>query len=175
MSKAKTFFTLLAIVCSSILLLATAQQGDVLLLNGKEYSIHTNPLEPYLEEHPGRLPKGDVVSTGLWRGYVAKWKVENERFLLVDVGILKSVSKPGEHGFSSELSSVMATMFPGEKEVLASWFTGHVIVPDGKLVEYVHMGYASTYEKYIILRVEKGAVTRKWTADAAGFIKFREA
>jgi hypothetical protein len=37
------------------------------------------------------------------------------------------------------------------------------------------MGYASTYDKYILLRVESGVVTRQWKADAAGFIKFRDA
>jgi hypothetical protein len=69
----------------------------------------------------------------------------------------------------------MSTIFPGEKKVLASWFSGHVIIPNGKLVKYVHMGYASTYEKYILLRVENGAVTRTWTTDAKSFVEFRDA
>jgi hypothetical protein len=36
------------------------------------------------------------------------------------------------------------------------------------------MGYASTYEKYIVLRIEKGSVTRKWETDTQEFIKFRD-
>jgi hypothetical protein len=68
----------------------------------------------------------------------------------------------------------MLEMFPGQKEVVADWFTGHVIVPDGKLVNYVRMGYASTYEKYIILTVKSGVVTRNWSADTAAFIRFRD-
>jgi len=44
-----------------------------------------------------------------------------------------------------------------------------------KLVRYVHMGYASIYKKYIILRVEHGMVTRNRRADAAGFVRFRNA
>lgn len=172
--KRVTKFLIPTIACLSILAWATAQQGDVLILKGKKYFIYTNPLESYLQNNPGILPKADVVSTGLWRGYVATWEVRNDRLLLVDVGILKSVSKPGESGFSTELSSVMSKMFPGEREVAANWFSGHVIVPDGKLIHYVHMGYASTYEKYIVLRIEKGAVTQKWTTDAKGFIEFRD-
>jgi hypothetical protein len=174
MNRGAALFTVTAILCSSILVFATAQQGDRLLLGRKGYSIYTNPLEPYLQDNPGKLPKSDVVSTALWRGYVATWKVENDRFLLVDVAILRSVSHPGEPGSSTEFSSVMSAMFPGEREVLASWFSGHVIIPDGKLVNYVHMGYASTYEKYILLRVEKGVITRKWATDVRGFIKFRD-
>src|SRR5215470_17076950 len=145
MSKAIKLFTVLAILGWSILVLATAQEGDVLLLDGKAYRIYTNPLDPYLQDHPKALPEATVVSTSLWRGYVATWQIEDGRLLLVDVRILKSVRKPGEKDWSSELSSVMSTMFPGQKKILASWFSGHVIVPNGKLVQYVHMGYASTY------------------------------
>jgi hypothetical protein len=168
--KIVTFFA-----ACSVLLLATAQRGDNLRLDGKEYGIYTNPLEPFLQENPGKLPKSDVISTGLWRGYVATWEVKDRMLLLVDVQILHSEKKPGESGFSTEFKSVMAQMFPENKAVAARWFSGNIIVPDGKLVNYVHMGYASTYEKYILLRIENGAVIRQWTTDASGFIKFRDA
>jgi hypothetical protein len=168
--------TLVAVVAGCYLLLnATAQRSDNLRIDGKEYAIFTNPLEPYLRENPDKLPKSEVVSTNLWRGYVATWEVKNQALLLADVEILQSVSKPGESGFLTELKSVIGQMFPGEKEVMARWFSGNIIVPDGKLVQYVHMGYASTYEKYILLRVEKGAVTRQRKTDVEGFIKFRDA
>jgi hypothetical protein len=174
MSRAAKVFILAAIAYCSILVFATAQQGDMLLLDGKKYSIYTNPLAPYLETNPGKLPKSDVSSTALWRGYVATWEVKDDHLLLVDVAILKSVSEQNHKGVSTELSSVMSKMFPGGKAVPANWFSGHIIVPNGKLVQYIHMGYASTYENYIVLRIEKGAVRRKWDTDAEGFIKFRE-
>jgi hypothetical protein len=175
MSRTAKFLSLIAIASCAVLVFATAQRGDMLLLDGKKYSIHTNPLEPYLKDNPGKLPKSDVTSSGLWRGYVATWEVKDGHLLLVDVGVLKSVSQPGQKGFSTELSSVMSQMFPNEKTIVAAWFSGHVIVPDGKMVNYVHMGYGSTYEKYIILRIEKGAVARQWTANAEEFVKFRNA
>jgi hypothetical protein len=165
----------LVITGCSVLAFATAQQGDKLLVDGKSYEIFTNPLEPYLEEHPGKLPKSEVVSTALWRGYVATWEVKDHKLLLMDVGILKSVPEKSGSGFSTELTSVMEQIFPGKKEVFAEWYSGNIIIPDGKLVHYVHMGYASTYSKYILLRVEKGAVTRQWKTDAEGYIKFRDA
>jgi hypothetical protein len=153
---------------------ATAQQGDVLVWKGKKYFIYTNPLRAFLETNPGKLPKSDVVSTSNWRGYVATWAVNDDRLVLTDVGVLQAFTKPGEGGFSTELRSVISELFPGQKEVVASWFTGHVIIPDGKIVKYVHMGYASTYENYIILRVEKGVLIRNWTANTAAFIRFRD-
>ena len=166
---------LIVVLAVAAQLSGTAQQGDVLVLNGKRYFIETNPLQPFLKQNPDKLPKSDVVSTSLWRGYVATWEVADERLFLTDVGIEDAVTKPGESGFSTELRSVMSALFPGEKRVQADWFTGHIIVPDGKLVKYVHMGYASTFESYIILRVERGVVTRNWKANTKAFMKFRDA
>lgn len=40
--------------------------------------------------------------------------------------------------------------------VFAFWFTGNLTVPKGKLVEYVHMGYGSIYEKTLVLSIENG-------------------
>ena len=146
---------------------ATGQRGDILVLNGKQYWIFTNPLRPFLDENPDKLPKSNVISTSLWRGYVATWEIKENQLFLIDVGILK--------GSSDDLQSVMEQMFAGSKEVLAKWFSGYIIVPDGKLVNYVHMGYASTYEKYIMLRIENGVLKRDATADTATFAKFRDA
>jgi hypothetical protein len=175
MRKVIATFLFIAVIAFPLFLYATAQQGDILFLNGKKYFIYTNPLRAFLDKNPGKLPKSDAISSSNWRGYVATWGVKDDRFVLTDVGILRSNNKPGEAGLSTELHSAMSEMFPAQKEVVADWFTGHVIVPDGKLVNYVHMGYASTYEKYIILKVKNGIVIRNWTADTAAFIKFRDA
>jgi hypothetical protein len=175
MRKAVISAVFITAISFSSLLFSTAQQGDKLVLNGKTYTIYTNPLSPFLEKNPGRIPQSNIRSTSLWRGYVASWQVKDDRLVLTDIAILQKVTKPGDSGFSSELVSVMSTVFPGQKEVPADWFTGHIIVPDGKLVEYVHMGYASMYEKYVILRVEHGLVTRNLKTDTAGFAKFRDA
>lgn len=153
---------LVVLMFSALIASSTAQQGDILVLKGKKYSIYTNPLRPFLDKNPGRLPESHTISTSNWRGYVATWEAKNDRLVLTDVA-------------TTEIRSVMAKMFPEQKEVLADWFTGNIIVPDGKLVSYVHMGYASTYSKYIILQVKNGVITRNWTAENAEFIKFRDA
>ncbi len=166
---------LLVFIGLSSRVFATAQEGDILVLRGKQYFIFTNPLELYLDSHPGLLPKTNVWSSALWRGYVATWEIKEGRLLLTDVAMLQSVTKPGESELSTELRSVMQQVFPDQKAVIAEWFTGHIIVPTGKLRKYVHMGYASLYSKYIILRVERGVVIREWMANAKDFIRFREA
>lgn len=174
MRKAISISVLSILILCAIFVFATAQAGDKLLMDGKEYSIHTNPLAPYLEKNPGKLPKRTVTSSALWRGYIATWTIKDDHLSLIDVQMMQATSQSKE-GSSTEMGSVMEHMFPGQKEIAADWYTGHIIVPDGKLVNYIHMGYASTYENYILLRVENGVVTRKWKADRAEFIKFRDA
>lgn len=175
MRRVLSNFLLVVLMLSPLIAFSTAQRGDILVLKGKKYSIYTNPLRPFLDRNPGRLPESNIISTSNWRGYVATWEVKNDRLVLTDVGMLQSVGKPSRVSPSTEIRSVMAKMFPEQNEVLADWFTGNIIIPDGELVSYVHMGYASTYSKYIILQVKNGVITRNWTADNAEFIKFRDA
>ena len=41
-------------------------------------------------------------------------------------------------------------------ETFFPWFSGELRSPQGRLIEYVHMGYGSTYEKDFIIKVESG-------------------
>lgn len=43
--------------------------------------------------------------------------------------------------------------------VFADWFNGDLTIPKGKMIEYVHMGYMSRYEKELVLTIEKGKLT----------------
>lgn len=43
--------------------------------------------------------------------------------------------------------------------VFADWFSGDITIPKGKMIEYVHMGYMSRYEKELVLTLEKGELT----------------
>jgi hypothetical protein len=90
----------------------------------------------------------------------------DNQLLLTDVGILTDSS--------GSLHSVMAEMFPDTPVVFAKWFDGYIVIPDGKLLKEVHMGYASIYEKYIVLRVEHGLVKEERILDTPTFIQFRD-
>jgi hypothetical protein len=151
--------------------LATAQAPDLLLLRGTEYSILTNPLEPFLTMHPEKRPSSEIISTGSWRGYLATWAIQNGRFNLIKIEVLAR-KKTDDDSFDTEYVDATATVFPGQKTVFAEWFTGHVIIPSGKRVEYVHMGYGSTYKKYRLLRVERGVVMKEWRLNLDNFKKF---
>ena len=53
----------------------------------------------------------------------------------------------------------------GQKEIFAGWFSGRIIIPHGKLLKYVHMGYESIYEKELYTDFENGILIDTLTAD----------
>jgi hypothetical protein len=50
-------------------------------------------------------------------------------------------------------------------KVKANWFSGDLRLPEGKLLQYVHMGYGSVYERELTLSVESGRVTKESVVD----------
>ena len=153
-------------LAAAVPLWATAQAPEVLKFEGKTYSMHTNPLEPYLAEHAHALPQPTVRSSALWRGYIATWVVRDGKLFLEDVRMLTS---------DNHDRSVMKSLFPDGAPQVATWFTGNLIVPTGELVRYVHMGYGSTYSSYLIATVTKGEVGQVRRMNAAEFDAFRHA
>jgi hypothetical protein len=77
----------------------------------------------------------------------------------------------GKHEY--EEKSVMKEMFGGNTKVLADWYTGNLIVPTGKRIHYVHMGYASTYDSYLVFKIKGGESLTEQSLDKAQFVAFR--
>ncbi len=104
-------------------------------------------------------------STALWRGYVATFEIVDQTLRVRDVQI-QEWDGTGKD-YKTKWVSILAKAFPAGTARTLDWFTGFLILPDGKLQEYVHMGYASTYERYRLLFVRAGRVTadRVFTAD----------
>ena len=49
-----------------------------------------------------------------------------------------------------------------EGRVRADWHSGELRVPMGEMLEYVHGGYGSTWERDRLVMIEKGVVVRDW-------------
>lgn len=169
--------TLLALASMTSLLLATAQAPDYLQVANKEYAIYTNPLEPFLSLHPDKRPSPEVISTGLWRHYIASWEVSDNRLLLVDIEIEthSDDADSTEHAPDRTFRSVMSDVFSSPGPVFAEWYTGHVIIPQGKRVKYLHMGYGSTFKKYLVLTFKQGLLSNERTMTRKQYEAFRMA
>ena len=52
--------------------------------------------------------------------------------------------------------------FPDQSgPVFAGWFSGLLLVPLGRHLQYLHLGYESRFERYLLLTVESGVVINR--------------
>ena len=123
----------------------TAKVWEWLIINGKKTQMDCYP----------PLPKGDsriikqtdtadwgedgiVLSTACWRQYIGTWEIKGGKFYLKKLeGCVK---------------------LAGDKPLLADWFSGNIRIPRGKLLQYVHMGFESAFEKELRIKIRKGVV-----------------
>jgi len=133
----------------------TAQVTEVLYYKGEQLSMRTEPLSDYFAQM-GLAPEFQRSSTACWRRYVGRWEILLDRLYLV------GLSATYEDGEAVTLDS----LFPGfEDRVFAHWYTGVINIPRGEMTEYVHMGYASRYERDLFLAIENGIVVNTQLRD----------
>jgi len=155
-------FTIGLTIFLSTTVFGTAQFPDIIIYKGKKYDLHTNPLEIYFEKYPNRRPRG-TDCTALWRGYIATFEIKDSQLYLKDIVI--------EVG--NEYPPIRKSVFPFIKLVKVDWFTGLLVLPYGKIVNYVHMG-VSTYEHYILLEIHNGNLTKEKQFDYREYEEFKE-
>jgi len=187
MTRIGTILLAVALACLPVRpALATAQQADALLLDGKEHALNTNPLAAWIEAHPDRAPGSEVRSSANWRGYIATWEIAGGKLWLRKVEVSYVDGKERREYVDNKgvgrvieipqyrQRDVLGDLFDGRREIVATWYTGTLIVPQGELVDYVHMGYGSTYERYTIIWVKAGEVLRRLDLDAEQYTALRK-
>jgi hypothetical protein len=141
----------------------TAQMQDRLLYRGDCFGLCTEPLEMYFSL-AGNRPDFPPRHTACWRGYIATWEIrDNKLYLLsMDTGPDRSRAEdPETWELMACCGTIIApeTIFPGEPlPVLAVWFSGQLRCVKGDMVNYIHMGCASTFEHEFLIELENGVV-----------------
>jgi hypothetical protein len=129
----------------------TAQASETLIYQGEELMMCETPLDIYLLQKKIQF---QYETTANWRGYDGTWEI-------------KGTDKLGYRLYLVELSANIAYqnrvgldyLFPEYPNgVFAHWFSGEVRCPRGKLLNYVHGGYASTYEEDLFLNFNQGVL-----------------
>lgn len=159
----KRLFYLLTALIFPLTVFSTAQEGDILIWNGDTLAIFSNPLE-LRDDIDSLRPKlfGDQeasMNTACWRGYIAEWTlIENEIYL---TNILScNYYADSIKSIKSDLKTVFGAEYKNGK-VKASWITGKILLPKGKLFHYVHSGYQSFYETELVLIFKDGILTHQ--------------
>ena len=135
--------------------LATTQFSEILYLNGQKHPLVSLPLEPYYG--PGNpRPKFRAPNTATWRGYIATWEIDGGVLYLKAI---RAWTEQGEVG--------LPALFPGRQgPVAATWFTGTLKVPQGKVLKPAVPH--PIYGKYLMITVEKGRVVSQEVIDNPG-------
>lgn len=136
----------------------TAQVPESIVINGESAFMNycpPIPNDPQIiqeltreELHEGMKLgkiKHIVGSTACWRGYIGTWEIKESKFYLNKLEGCIRLTK--------------------EDPVFASWFTGVLRIPQGKMLHYVHMGFGSIYEREYHVKIENGVVVAERTID----------
>ncbi len=135
----------------------TAQIHELLIFNGEETSMACCPDLP--DKHPRiYAPSSNEIEaeggtyvfmdTSCWRNYQGTWEINNGRFYLVSL--------------SGNLR------MRGNEPIFADWFSGDLCIPKGKMLRYIHMGFDSTFEQEVHVKIEKGIVVTSHVIDNRG-------
>jgi hypothetical protein len=152
--------TILLILVSAQLAFATAQSPDKLIYKGEKFALFANPLQDYYHSFSPAdstiYPNFDTggitsYSTGCWRGYIATWEIKNDTLYLI------KIEDCSDEGKTFDLTKIFSSKVK-KGRVKADWYSGELRIPKGKMVEYVHMGYMSKYERELTLEIEKGVL-----------------
>ena len=166
----------------------TAQLGETLWYNGEEYRMVSEPFSVFLHESEMNI-RLYARSTAVLRGYIGEWKIEDDKLYLTRIEgsgrvenqerfrqgrlelrkklkageitpqenghLLKSLKKSCYEPIDLSLESLFGT----SEKVFADWFTGTLRCTYGDLLNYIHLGFASTFSKELLLDVEAGQIT----------------
>lgn len=168
----KFFFTFIFLL-ATVNLFATAQVPDYLIVEKDTLSIQSNPLEGYFKEHPIPANLITSMSSANWRGYIAYFKFLDGK--LVVENIYKEEYKEDDKGNSHFfLTSIYKDIFGENKNFECSYYSGLLICPSGKILQYVHMGYSSLYENYNLIELKDGVKVKSKKLTAQEFMDYKK-
>ncbi|HOP06696.1 MAG TPA: hypothetical protein PLF13_05315 [candidate division Zixibacteria bacterium] len=170
----KTLICLAFLVILGEPIFGTAQNADRIIVEGSEYSLFNEPLEWYFAKYCKRpqVLTGGIRSTDCWRGYVATWELQHDSLFLIKVSKEYPIATGAHQTEWCELP--LNELIPGaDYPLFASWFSGILCLPQGKLLNYVHLGYASRYEKNMVFALDSGCVTARGVVENKYADKFQ--
>ena len=130
----------------------TAQFHEHIEINKQSYGLCTEPLQTYLSlmKNP---PEFDWCCTACYRGYMGSWAIKDNILYLTKI----EVGGPPFFTFKD-----WRKMFDNKKgDIKAEWYSGVLRIPKGEVLEYVHCGYGSKYEKDLFITIDKGNVIKE--------------
>ncbi len=146
----------------------TAQVSNRMLIDGHSHHLLSDPLPGFFNKRR-RRPSFCAVETANWRGYVTTWQIAEGKLYLVDLVGTVCCRAPDKNGTASNWCKIghdgaceVAEIQLSDIDVvppggfLAEWFSGELRLPQGDLVHYEHIGWASTFESDLCVSFKRG-------------------
>ena len=119
---------LIYLCCFTGVMKATKQEGERLIIGKENFWMYTLPIEQdsVLSRQLQKRLSGRI-STGLYRGYVGTWRLENGKLML------EKVMEMSENGGYQEVDiSGIFDAYREDGSIVARWFTGTILARGGK-------------------------------------------
>ena len=160
----RNIFIIVILLLLSMEAFATAQDGDIVYINGTRWEILGKPInrDSVYFSLKAALPEDRRYSTANGDGYTAYWSIVQNELCLdsicceyhnEDTKELYRKSLP-----TDTLLGVFRKFYDG-KRIVARWLNGHLRVAKGHLVYYEHHFYERNYEEEQIINFQQGKVT----------------
>lgn len=152
---------------------ATAQTPDYLIVNNDTLRLNSNPLEGYFKSKPFPPELITIRSTANWRGYIAYFKFIDNQLVVENIYKEESYKIETEEDYRHREVSIYKEIFGEEQNFKCNFYSGLLICPKGKIVNYVHMGYNSEYESYILYELKNGENIKSKEFTQEGYRNFK--
>lgn len=143
------------VILLSVPVQATEQDPDILHFKGSVYSLLATPLEMYFKPNEASRPVFEtapgVFNMTNKRGYVATWRIADNKLTLVDI-------QTTVEGRPTSVEDLFAPE-PVASELHAAWFTGEIRASSGRLLSLDWMGFSSRYENELVFSISNGMAT----------------
>lgn len=170
----------------------TAQRGEILIFEGKKYTMACEPFSQYLQKTKIELSL-QATDTSLWRGYLGEWEIKENKLYLIKISgigqirnlerfrfeklklrikLKKGIITPQENGIRikqlkrdcmEDIELSLNSLFKSEEKVFANWYDGIIVCPYGRMINYIHLGYESTFEHELYIEVVNGEIQKYGT------------
>lgn len=104
------------------------QFREQITINGQQYETESEPLKKFEEQLREKFSVKKGQLTALWRDYVGTWDVDFGRLFLTSIKI------PNGGGESLLKDVSLKPLFGTEDRVFAHWFSGHIVIPKGRVI-----------------------------------------
>lgn len=152
----------------------TMQAQERILIDGETHYMSSEPLSPYLKEHPYnfevvRKPNGRMTflgSSGNHRRYVGTWLIQDNKLWLYSLWSLNNNVAVRWVGDLLEFKPYILNPEGCEERglpnpdgpVLAKWYSGFLHVGNGAHKKDSILDIVQEYERYLVFKISNGNV-----------------